>query len=151
LSLVRAYEIWDILITNPQACAWDRQTGFQWFIDATVDIKDEHKVEIFKNRILLLKANHLTHRGYECFKHYFLRTNEFEQRVATRFNDMDNFVVEKLDLCGLNYIWDVILHVEDEQLAEMVTKFLLDISYEKVSPKLKRDILQLHQRFNLIN
>lgn len=149
LNLPRAYEIWDILITNPAACAWDRQTGFEWFIESWLDLKDDCKAEIFKNRILALKPNHLTPRGYDCFRLYFLRVNEFEQRVQYRLNsDVESFQVDKLDLCGLNYLWDIILYVEDEQLAEVVAKFLLDISYEKVSHKLKREIVQLHQRFD---
>jgi ubiquitin carboxyl-terminal hydrolase 9/24 len=148
LNLNRACEIWDILITNEAACTWDRQTGFEWFIESWVDLKDESKADIFKNQILTLKPSHLTLRGYECFRLYFLRVNEFEQRVQCRFNaDPDNYHVEKLDLCGLNYLWDIILQVEDEQLAELATKFLLDISYEKVSHKIKRELVQLHQRF----
>lgn len=148
LNLPRAYEIWDILITNETACAFDRQTGFQWFIESWLDLKDESKLEIFKNRILTLKPNHLSMRGYECFRLYFLKVNEFEQRVTCRLNDMESFHVEKLDLCGLDYLWDIILCVEDEQIAEVATKFLLDISFEKVSPKLKREAVQLHERFD---
>lgn len=148
INLPRANEIWDILITNPAACTWDRQTGFEWFIESWLDLKDESKAEIFKNRILTLRPNHLTVRGYECFRLYFIRVNEFEQRIQCRFNsDLESFQVDKLDLVGLNYLWEIILYVEDEQLAELATKFLLDISYEKVSPKLKREIVQLHQRF----
>lgn len=148
LNLPRAYEIWDILITNESACAWDRQTGFEWFIESWLDLKDESKAEIFRNRILVLRPNKLTVRGYECFRLYFVRVNEFDQRIQCRFNtDIESFQVDKLDLIGLNYLWDIILYVEDEQLAELATKFLLDISFEKVSPKLKREIVQLHQRF----
>lgn len=94
---------------------------------------------------------HLTilHRffiGYECFKLYFLRVNENEAKIQIR-NDLDNFYVEKLDLAGLDYLWDIILCVEDEKIADLATRFLLEVLYEKVSHKLRRDLIQLHQRF----
>jgi hypothetical protein len=75
-----------------------------------------------------------------------LRINENEGKIQIR-NELDNFNVEKLDTTGLEYLWDIILCVENESIADTATKFLLEISYEIVSTKLRRDLIQLHQRF----
>ena len=146
LNLLRAQEIWDSLINNEYSCEWDKQVGLEWFIDCWLDLNDDSRAEIFKKKILNLKPSKLSLKGYECFKLYFLRVNENESKINIR-NDLDNFFTEKLDLTGLDYIWDIILYVEDEQIADVATKFLLEILFEKVSSKLRREILQLHQRF----
>ncbi len=146
LNLGRALEIWDILIENEHSSDWDKNIGFEWFIDCQLDLNDDSRAEIFKKRILNLPAAKLSPKGYECFKLYFVRVNENESKLQIK-SDLENFIIDKLDLTGLNYLWDIILFVNDEQIADMATKFLLDISYEKVSFKLKREVLQLHQRF----
>ena len=75
-----------------------------------------------------------------------MRINENESKIQIR-NELDNFYVDKLDMTGLEYLWDIILCVDEEKIADVATKFLLEISYEKVSLKLRRDLAQLHQRF----
>jgi hypothetical protein len=39
------------------------------------------------------------------------------------------------------------LYANDDEIADLATKFLMEILYEKVSLKLKKDISQLHGRF----
>ena len=146
LNLSRAQDIWNILITNENSCDWDKKIGFEWFIDCWTDLNDESRVEIFKKQILSLQPAKLTLKGYECFKLYFLRVNEHEGKIQIK-NDIDNFTVDKADLMGFTFLWDIILYVNDQKIADLATKFLLEILYEKVSLKLKRDLSQLHQRF----
>ncbi len=146
LNLGRAQEIWEILVNNDDSCDWEKQIGYEWFIDCLLDLNDESRSEIFKKKILTMPTNKLTQKGYECFKLYFLRVNEHETKIQIR-NDLENFVVEKLELTGLDYLWDIILYVDDEQIADLATKLLLEILYEKLSARLRREIVQLHQKF----
>lgn len=146
LNYARARDVWDTLITNELSCPWDKETGYEWFIECWDDLNEENRTEIFKKKILQLNSSLLTQKGYECFRLYFLRVNETESKLQCK-NDLDSFNIDKLDLVGLNYLWDVILYTNDEKIAEMATKFLLDLSYDKVSAKLKREVVQLHQRF----
>jgi len=134
------------LITNEHSCDWDKRIGFEWFIDCWTDLIDESRSEIFKKQILTLKPCDLLLKGYECFKLYFIRVNENESKIQVK-NEIENFTVDKLDLTGLNFVWDVILYVDDENIADLATKFLLEISFEKVSLRIKRELVSLHQRF----
>lgn len=145
MNLNRAQDIWNVLIKNENSCDWDKMIGYEWFIDCYADLNDESRVEIFKKQILALQPTKLTLKGYECFKLYFIRVNENE-RIMVK-NDIDNFTVEKLDLLGLNFLWDIILYVDSQKIADLATKFLLEVLYEKVSMKLKRELTQLHQKF----
>ena len=146
LNLNRAQDIWEVLISNEHSCEWDKKIGFEWFIDCWPDLNEETRAEIFKKQILNLKPKTLALKGYECFKLYFIRVSEQEGKSQIR-SDVDNFYIDKLDLTGLNFLWDIILYVDDEKIADLATKFLLEISYEKVSMRLKRESVQLHQKF----
>jgi len=146
LNLNRAIDIWQTLITNEHSCDWDKKIGFEWFIDCWPDLNDDSRIEIFKKQILTLQPSKLSMKGYECFKLYFIRVNEHESKIQIK-TDIDNFLVDKLDLIGLNFVWDIILCVNDEQIADVATKFLLEISFEKVTLKIKRELVSLHQRF----
>ncbi len=146
MNLNRAQDIWNILITNENSCDWDKKIGYEWFIDCYADLNDESRQEIFKKQILTLQPTKLTIRGYECFKLYFIRVNEHDGKIQVK-NDLDNFIVEKLDLLGLNFLWDIILYVRTETIANLATNFLLEILFEKVSLKLRREIVHLHQKF----
>ena len=150
LHLSRAREIWDILINNENSCEWDRDVGFGWFIDCSHDLSAETKAELFKNQILSLDTSKLTSiKGYECFKLYFIRVNENEGKIhiLSQHNDIDNFVVEKFDLTGLNFLWDIILGCSNEAIVSISIKLLLEVSYDKTSSRLRKEIMLLHQRF----
>jgi len=146
LNLNRAQDIWDVLVRNENSCDWDKKIGYEWFIDCYADLNDESRLEIFKKQILALQPKKLTIRGYECFKLYFIRVNENEGKVLVK-NDIDNLTVEKLDLLGLDFLWDIILYVNSQKIADLATKFLLEVMYEKVSMKLRRELVNLHQKF----
>lgn len=91
LSFAHAQEIWDVLITNPNSCDWDKYVGFTWFIDCILDLNEESRIEIFKKHILKLKPSKLTLKGYECFKLYFLKVNEHEGKIFARTDDFVSF------------------------------------------------------------
>jgi hypothetical protein len=149
LNVARAKEIWDILISNENACEWDRDVGFGWFLNCVNDLDENTKIEIFNTKILALDSCKLTSiKGYECFKLYFIKVNGIENKLhSTSHNDIDNFVVDELNLTGLSFLWDLITRCKSETIANMAIKFLLDLSYEKVSIRLRKEIVQLHQSF----
>lgn len=47
-------------------------------------------------------------------------------------------VVEKLDLIGLDYLWEVCLKTSDLEIAELAISLLMTMSYTNLSPKLKK-------------
>ena len=105
----------------------------------------------------------LTAKGYDCFKLYFLRVNESLGRIQIKsttttttaattgqVDELDaSCVVESAELVGLDHLWDIILHVHEERIAERAVKFLLDMVCERLSVRMRREQLSdnLHQRF----
>ena len=47
-------------------------------------------------------------------------------------------VVEKLDLVGLDFLWEVCLNSMDAAIAEKATTLLMTMCYTNLSPRLKR-------------
>jgi ubiquitin carboxyl-terminal hydrolase 9/24 len=47
-------------------------------------------------------------------------------------------VVEKCDLLGLDYLWEVCLHIPDESIADSAIQLLLNMSYNNLTPRLKK-------------
>jgi hypothetical protein len=154
LNLNRAQEIWETLISNTNSCDWDEFIGFEWFIDCIADLNEDSRVEIFKNQVLHLDTKTMSQRGYDCFKLYFIRVNEHEGKIQFRINNnnltdsvTDNFIVAKLDLIGIDFLWDIILYSNSTVIADKAAQLLLEVLYEKVNLKLKRETIQLHDRF----
>lgn len=74
LNLSRAKEIWAVLIDNENACDWDRDVGYTWFIECWADLEENSRVDIFKNKILKVDPSKVNNvKGYECFKLYFIK------------------------------------------------------------------------------
>ncbi len=46
--------------------------------------------------------------------------------------------VEKTDLIGLDFLWEVCLHTTDPELAEMAISMLHNMSYSNLAPRFKR-------------
>ena len=56
LNLGRAVEIWDILIVSEHSCDWDKEVGFEWFIECFSDLNYESRACLFRKRILSLNT-----------------------------------------------------------------------------------------------
>ncbi len=50
-------EIWDILIVSEHSCDWDKEVGFEWFIEGYSDLNNESRADIFRKRILSLNTS----------------------------------------------------------------------------------------------
>lgn len=47
-------------------------------------------------------------------------------------------IVEKLELTGIDFLWQMSLAAPEEDIAEMAIDFILDLSYKYLSPRLKK-------------
>lgn len=47
-------------------------------------------------------------------------------------------MVEKGELLGLDYLWEVCLHIRDETIADSAIQLLLNMSYNNLNPRLKK-------------
>ena len=56
-------------------------------------------------------------------------------------------VVEKADLSGMDFLWELCLSTPSEVLADDAIKLLLNVNYQNLSPRLKRDTAGLHKKF----
>ena len=54
-------------------------------------------------------------------------------------------VVEKSDLLGLDYIWEICLNTPDEAIADKAIQLLLCVSYTNLAVRLKR-VSHSHRR-----
>lgn len=66
----------------------------------------------------------------------------------TMYRLTENVIVDKLDLTGLEYLWSLILSCQNEKIAvQLAVKFLIEMSFERIGLRLRKEILHIHQRF----
>ncbi|KFM65449.1 Ubiquitin carboxyl-terminal hydrolase 24, partial [Stegodyphus mimosarum] len=143
LPLNRAKDIWETLISNPDACEKDKEVCFEWFTKCLQDLESDTQSMLFQYKLLKLDPSQLTYTGFNCFKTYFENVNDCEHRLK---RSGATLIIEKLELNGVEFLWQVALASED-QIANVAIDYLLEISYHTLSPKLKKDVLSLHNRF----
>ena len=73
--------------------------------------------------------------GFRCFRMYFESVNSYEHKL--RKSDQ-SVIVEKHDLVGLNYLWQIVLETPYPDIAEDASHYLIQLSYAFLSPKLKK-------------
>ncbi|EDV23143.1 uncharacterized protein TRIADDRAFT_27581 [Trichoplax adhaerens] len=141
----RARDIWNCLESDPDACNLDRETCFDWFITHIGDLEDEAKSTIFNHLIQKLSPSKLTVKGFECFKTYFECINQNEHKLKCPVPFVS--IVEKIDLTGISYLWQIVLQVSNEEVANEAINYFIQITCTNVSYKLKKDIGGLHKKF----
>lgn len=145
LGLARAQGIWDSLISSDDESNVEK--CFKWFTECIVDLNDETKNKMFKERIVKLDPIELTLSGYECFRLYFLYFNQYESKIQITASDSEKFQVEEPDL-DLDYLWQLILNNKSNQIVHKSIQFLIQLCYSNLSASLRRDIYS--QNFKLI-
>lgn len=140
----RARDIWATMVANPRACDWDRETCYEWMRKGLMDLEMETQTQLFQKEILRLEPSQLSEKGFLCFKCFFESVNIKEHKLKRNNNTL---VVEKGDLLGLDYLWEVCLHIRDESIADSAIQLLLNMSYNNLNPRLKKDPLGLHKKF----
>lgn len=139
----RAKDIWDTLISNPDACDYDKEVCFEWFNNCLQDLEADTQSLLFQQKLLKLDPALITCQGFDCYKTYFESVNVSEHKLK---RTVSGLVVEKLELSGSDFLWQVALSAED-YIADLAIKYLWEVSYQALSPKLKKDLLSLHKRF----
>ncbi|CAF1099925.1 unnamed protein product [Rotaria sp. Silwood1] len=152
LILKRSEELWDTLITNENASTFDRELGLNWFITCVEDLSRDSQMALFEKRVSKLDPIHLSPKGYACFKLYFERCNLERWSQSRSFNYNSNTSTssnnEMLDYQCIDELWNIILCVGDDNLANDATRFLLDLYYTKQPNRTRRPAAQsLHECF----
>ncbi|GIY96412.1 ubiquitin carboxyl-terminal hydrolase 24 [Caerostris extrusa] len=91
----------------------------------------------FQYKLLKLDPSQLSYTGFICYKTFFESVNSTEHRLRRISSGLN---VEKLELNGADFLWQVALSCE-EHLANVAIEYLLEISYHAL------DVLSLHNRF----
>jgi len=133
LIFKRSEELWDTLIANDNVSSFDRELGLDWFVNCVEDLNRDSQIDLFQRRVSTLDPIHLSPKGYACFKLYFERCNNIDRsysnKVSTYMSSSSND--STVNLQGVNELWNIILCVDDENLANDATRFLLDLYYGK--------------------
>ncbi|XP_063403289.1 ubiquitin carboxyl-terminal hydrolase 24-like [Mytilus trossulus] len=140
----RARDIWGTLIASPEACEWDRETCFEWFTKGLPDLEMDTQSQLFQKELLKLDPVKLSEKGFTCFKSFLENVNKYEHRLKPEGNKL---IVEKTELLGLDYLWDICLNTSDENIANISIQLLMTVSYTNLAPRLKKDAVSLHKKF----
>ncbi|XP_071800380.1 ubiquitin carboxyl-terminal hydrolase 24-like isoform X2 [Asterias amurensis] len=140
----RARDIWDCLVANPDACELDKETCFEWFRIGLTDLEPETQMQLFKEKLLKLDPTTLSPTGFECVKPFFESINMNNHCLKKTSSGL---VVEKLELYGLDFMWQIALETTSEEIADQAIRHLMKMCYTNLSPKLKKDPVALHKSF----
>ncbi|KAF8763443.1 Ubiquitin carboxyl-terminal hydrolase 24 like protein [Argiope bruennichi] len=143
LIWLRAREVWDALVTNPDSCDRDKEVCYDWFTRCLQDLESETQSSLFQTKLLKLEPAKLTYTGFLCFRTYFESVNSADHKLKRNSSGLN---VEKLELNGIDFLWQTALSSE-EHIANVAIEYLLEISYHALVPRLKKDVLSLHNRF----
>ncbi|KAL4237153.1 Ubiquitin carboxyl-terminal hydrolase 24 [Mactra antiquata] len=141
-----ARDIWTALVASSEACNWDRETCYEWFSKGIMDLDNETQTKLFQNELLKLDTSRISEKGFTCFKTYFENVNKNDHRLKKEIGGA--LVVEKADLIGLDFLWELCLNTPDEMMiADSAIQLLLNISYTNLTSRLKKDAVNLHKKF----
>ncbi|XP_076309376.1 ubiquitin carboxyl-terminal hydrolase 24-like isoform X2 [Tachypleus tridentatus] len=141
----RSKEVWETLVSNSESCEIDREICYEWFTQCLQDLETDTQSQLFQQKLLKLDSSQLSSKGFRCFKTYFESVNIAEHKLRRSVTDV---IVEKLDLTGLDFLWQIALTSPWEDIAEMAIDNLMKMSYHSVSAKLKKqDPESLHLKF----
>ena len=145
MSQARCDELWDTLVTNPDAIQSDKEHIFGWFQNCLTDLGMQTQRDFFNDHLLKVNPCDIDCKFFNCFKEYFRSLNTHDGNLKKASSN--NLVVENLELNGLDYIWRVVTDCKTEAIAESAIEYLLNLSYMHVSPKLKKEAVKLHKKF----
>ncbi|XP_071548346.1 ubiquitin carboxyl-terminal hydrolase 24-like isoform X1 [Panulirus ornatus] len=144
LAWPRCKDIWDTLVANPKASGYDKEICFSWFSGCLGDLDSSTQHDLFCEKLLRLDPVTITRPAFTCFVDYFHAVNHNDHKLI---RNGSLIIVDKLEPLGLEFIWQLVLECQEEQIAEDAMKLLLDMSYLSLSVRLKRDPPQLHAKF----
>ncbi|XP_065177789.1 probable ubiquitin carboxyl-terminal hydrolase FAF-X isoform X1 [Sycon ciliatum] len=115
----QAQQIWKCLAENAVFPA-DRGICFRWFsklLGDEPDLDPESTCGFMEENVLKLDPSVLTEAGLKCFERFFRVVNQNLRRMTMKRR---RFITETMDLIGLDYLWQVILHGPDEVVSQAI-------------------------------
>jgi len=85
--------------------------------------------------MIIINLSPIYFSGFKCFKSYFETVNISEHRIH---RNGPTIIVDKQDLVGLSYLWQLLLESPYPNIAEEATKYLISVSFTSLSSKLKK-------------
>lgn len=106
LYALQAKQIWNCLAENAVFCS-DREACFMWFsklMEDDPDLDPDIIQDFFESNVLQLDPTLLTESGIKCFESFFKAVNHREGKLMIKRRV---YVMDDLDLIGLDYLWEV--------------------------------------------
>ncbi|KAG1652915.1 Ubiquitin carboxyl-terminal hydrolase 24 [Nymphon striatum] len=144
LSWNRAKDIWDTLVTNCDSCYYDKELCFEWFTNCIQDLESDTQSQLYQNKLLKMDPEVITEKGFSCFQTYFESVNLNDHKLHKSGNTL---IVEKLDPAVNDFLWRVALEAQNDEIADLAMRKILEISFINLSPRLKKDPENLHSKF----
>ncbi|XP_030838236.1 probable ubiquitin carboxyl-terminal hydrolase FAF-X isoform X3 [Strongylocentrotus purpuratus] len=143
LCAPQAKEIWHCLAENSVYVS-DREACFKWFskMGEEPDLDPEINRDFFEDNILQLDPALLTENGIKCFDRFFKAVNSKEGKLVPKRRA---FLMDDLELIGLDYLWRVVLCSGDEIALKAIE--LLKETYTNLGPKLQASQSDIHEDF----
>ncbi|XP_066267004.1 ubiquitin carboxyl-terminal hydrolase 9X-like isoform X4 [Branchiostoma lanceolatum] len=144
LCAPQAKQIWNCLAENAVFVS-DREACFKWFsklMGDEPDLDPEINRDFFEGNVLQLDPALLTENGIKCFDRFFKAVNLKENKLVCKRR---TYMMDNLELIGLEYIWRVILLGQDEIAAKAID--LLRETYTNLGPRLQTNQVDIHVDF----
>ncbi|EDO35056.1 predicted protein [Nematostella vectensis] len=123
----------------------DRECCFKWFsklMGDEPDLDPEISLSFFEGNVLKLDPALLTENGIKCFERFFRGVNIKEHKLVSKRRA---YLIEDLDLVGVDYLWQVVLRSSDEIASRAIE--LIKETYTNLGPSLRAKQLEIHDKF----
>ena len=115
LSWNRCEELWNTLVSNPDAIEVDRDKIFEWFQACIRDLEETTQRRLFSERYLNLDPERVTENTFESFKTFFESVNVQCEAMKKPLN-----TVERPDaLVGVDYVWRLATESPSERITNL--------------------------------
>ncbi|KAI2660738.1 putative ubiquitin carboxyl-terminal hydrolase FAF-X [Labeo rohita] len=109
LCAPQAKQIWKCLAENAVFLC-DREACFKWYsklMGDEPDLDPDINKDFFENNVLQLDPSLLTENGMKCFERFFKAVNCREGKLVAKRRA---YMMDDLELIGLDYLWRVEIH-----------------------------------------
>lgn len=134
LGISHALSVWKCLAEFPVFPS-DREACLKWFsklVSDEPDLEPDTVKHMFIENVMKLSPNLLTDNGFRCFDRFFRHVNYNDNKLRQWRRTL---MTDRLDLMGLDYLWDVIL-TGQQGIANKAIELMKEI-YTNLTPQLK--------------
>ncbi len=137
--------VWEGVMTYHLSQA-QLDTGFRWFqtlqVYTDAELVDSIVEPMFEH-LTNMPLSWMSYEGFACFRYYFIVVNlthelltcHYEEHEAARDDDATLgtsppfMIISASPLHGVDHLWRICLHVEDEEVAEEACMLLIEIHH----------------------